>query len=322
MKKRLITMLAMVIAGSLIFTGCGQKVLTKAEQAALEAQVAKDKQELAEKQILSDFQNKAYKIYPLDKLSGLEDDLKVQIQKLNTENAVKLVLSFELALRMSLQNDSHYGVVSSGLIQAVGEQKGLIDLEAIVAQYPGLKEEVSQIKNNGFAVFSDDNGIYRVVDYQNLLKYKNSISDEYSRYLSFMAIETAQPAVRQKIVLVDAQTLWQRIQLLDTFFTDYPIPSDDLIRNNLGRVYQDCVKHFIYGDENKPNFDPMTGLVKPETLALWQTETFAYDSKLHMPFENFKTQLMTDQGILTPAVSTQIQQILRLATEVVTDHID
>lgn len=322
MNKRLWIGLSLVLAVAVTLTGCGQKPLTKAEQAALEAQVAKDKQELEEKQILSDFQNKAYKIYPINGLAELEKAVQSQISKLSTENAVKMLLSYELSLRMALQNDAHYGVVSSGLSQAVGEQKGLIDLVALLAANPGLEAEIAQIEDNGFSVYSDDNGIYRVVNYPKLSQFKPYISDEYSRYLEFMAIETAQPAVRKKLVLVDDATLWQRIVWLDNFFTDYPIPSDDLIRNNLGRVYQDCVKHFIYGDETKPSFDPLTGVVKPERLVAWQSQSFGISSRLHMPFESFKTQLAADQGILTPAVSTQVQQIIRLVSEIVTDHID
>lgn len=322
MNKRLFSLLALVVASAMALSACGQKPLSKSEQAALEAQVAKDKKELAEKQILSDFQNKAYKIYPINALSKLDKSVQSKISELSTENAVKMLLSYELSLRMALQNDAHYGVVSSGFAQAVGERKGMIELSTLKEANPGLAEEIDQIQANGFSVYSDDNGIYRVVNYHQLLKYKPYISDEYSRYLEFMAIETEQPTIRKKLILVDDATLWQRIQLLDTFFADYPTPSDDLIRNNLGRVYQDCLKHFIYGDETRPHFDPMTGAIRPETLALWQTEAFGYDSRLHMPFENFKTQLVTDQGILTPAVSTQIQQMIRLVSEIVTDHID
>lgn len=322
MDKRLCIVISFALAVAVTLTGCGQKPLSKAEQAALEAQVAKDKKELEEKQILSDFQNKAYKIYPINALTELEKSVQTNIAKLSIDNAVKMLLSYELSLRMSLQNDAHYGVVSSGMIQAVGDQKGLIDLAALLATNPGLKAEVTEIQDNGFGVFSDDNGIYRVVNYQKLSQFKPYISDEYSRYLEFMAIETAHPAVRKKLVLVDEATLWQRISLLDSFFTDYPTPSDDLIRNNLGRVYQDCVKHFIYGDELSPSFDPLTGTVNPERLAAWQTQSFAVGSRLHMPFESFKAQLAADQGILTPGVSTQIQQMIRLVSEIVTDHID
>lgn len=130
------------------------------------------------------------------------------------------------------------------------------------------------------------------------------------------------PSIRNKRFAVDREEAWRRLVYLDTYFTDYPVPSDDLIRNNLGRYYQDLMKHILYGDDLKPNFDPITGQMSPEATQFLTTHKFNPNSKLYLPYENYKTQLATDKGILSPAVSTQIQQLLRLVNELVTDHIN
>lgn len=321
MKIKWISLIALCTA-AVMLTGCGGKTLSKAEQAALDAKVAKEKHEMAEKKRLSDFQNKAYKIYKVDQLSGLKGQLQSAIGNFTTENAVKMVLSYELAMRMALQNDSHYGAVSGNLLAAIGDQKGIINLPQLSGSHPELKAEADSILDNGFAVFKDESGAFRVVDYNQLQVFKPYVNDEYNRYMTYMALETTQPSIRNKIVQIDSDQLWERLYILDTFFTDYPTPSDDLIRNNLGRSYQEVMKHFIYGDEQRRNFDPMTGKLDAAIFAKWQAWHFNSNSRMYLPFENFKAQLITDQGILTPAVSTHIQEILRLCNEMVTDHID
>lgn len=305
--------------------GCAQEApLTKAE-AALQAETKeKEKQAMIEKKILSDFQNKAYKIYNLSQLSALPELLDRDIQKLSQENAVKMLLNFELSQRMALQNDTRYGAVSSGLAAAIGTEggNGIIALEQLTLTDEALKKEVSEIQKSLFTLYRDDTGIYRIVDYRQLQKYKANISDECARYIDYMASESSMPSIRNKRISVDIEEAWRRLVYLDDYFTDYPVPSDDLIRNNLGRYYQDLMKHLIYGDDLKPSFDPITGQISPEAAAFMASHQLNPGSRLHIPFENFKTQLTLDQGILTPTVGTHIQQLLRIVNEIVTDHID
>lgn len=308
---------------TLLLGGCGSdKTPTKAEQAQIEAQKEQERQTMAEKKILSDFQNKAYRIYTLKQMIELPEALETQIVKLQKENAVKMLLNFELSQRMALQNETNYGAVSSAFASAVKTEKGMVDLVQLKAENPGLKEEIEEIEKGYFGVYKDENGTYRVVNYSLLQKFKPYLTDECSRYIDYMASESSMPAIKNKLVAVEQGELWRRLVYLDNFFTDYPVPSDDLIRNNLGRYYQEILKHALYGDEVAPNFDKVTGVISPVALANFTAQKFDPNSDLYLPFESFKTQLTTDQGLLTPAVSTQIQQLLRLSEAYLTDHID
>ena len=321
---------AFVIAGliglsALGTVGCGkEETLTKAEIQQLQEAKEKDKQAMAEKKILSDFQNKAYKIYKLDQIGSLPEVLDRDIKKLSQENAVKMLMNYELSQRMALQNDTYYGAVSKELAALIGVDtpNGLVALKALTLQTETLKAEVQQILEGKFQVYKDETGIYRIVDYSALQTYKPYVNDECARYIDYMASESNMPSIRNKRFAVDREEAWRRLVYLDTYFTDYPVPSDDLIRNNLGRYYQDLMKHILYGDDLKPNFDPITGLMSPEATQFLATHKFNPNSKLYLPYENYKTQLATDKGILSPAVSTQIQQLLRLVNELVTDHIN
>lgn len=312
-----------LVIATLLLGGCSSdQTPTKAEQAQIEAQKEKDRQDMAEKKILSDFQNKAYKIYSLKQMVALPEVLETEIIKLQKDNAVKMLLNFELSQRMALQNDSSYGAVSTALAQQITIERGLVDLTKLKAENPALKAEIEEIQNSYFGVYKDENGCYRVVDYGLLQRFKPYLTDECSRYIDYMASESSQPAIKNKLIAVDQAELWRRLVFLDNFFTDYPVPSDDLIRNNLGRYYQEILKHALYGDEVAPNFDKVTGVVNPLVALNFTTQKLSPDSDLYLPFEAFKAQLTADQGILTPAVSTHIQQLLRLSEEYLTDHID
>lgn len=314
----------LLLLGSLILmSGCSQsEEPTKAELAQIEAQKEQERQEMEEKKLLSDFQNKAYKIYTLEQMSELPELLEKEIPKLNQENAVKMLLNFELSQRMALQNDSGYGAVSQNLAALITQEKGIIDLNQIKTEDQSVIAEIDKIKKSYFSVYKDENGTYRIVDYSRLQAFKIYLSDECSRYIDYMTSESSSPSIKNKIVVIDQAELWRRLVYLDNFFTDYPVPSDDLIRNNLGRYYEEILKHALYGDEKAPNFDKLTGQISLEAAANFNAQKMNPSSNLYLPFENFKAQLTTDQGILTPAVSIQIQQLLRIVNEVVTDHID
>lgn len=330
MKNGKIIFKAIVVAGfiglsALGSVGCGkEETLTKAEIQQLQEAKEKEKQAMAEKKILSDFQNKAYKIYRLDQIGSLPELLDRDIKKLSQENAVKMLMNYELSQRMALQNDTYYGAVSKALKDLIGAdaRNGLVDLKQLTPNDEAVKAEIQQILNGKFQVYKDESGIYRIVDYSALQTYKPYVNDECARYIDYMASESSMPSIKNKRFAVDREEAWRRLVYLDTYFTDYPVPSDDLIRNNLGRYYQDLMKHLLYGDDLKPNFDPITGQMTPEATQFLATHKFNPTSKLHIPYENYKTQLSTDKGILSPAVSTQIQQLLRLVNELVTDHIN
>lgn len=314
-----------LLGASLLMTGCAKEsTLSKSEQQIQTEAKAAEKQNMVEKKILSDFQNKAYKLYGLEQMTSLPEILNRDIPKLSQENAVKMLLNFELSQRMALQNDPNYGAVSKELAASIGEKQanGLVDPNQLNLTEPALKEEVASLQKSLFAIYKDSSGIYRIVDYRKLQQYKPYITDECSRYVDFMAAESSMPSIRNRRITVDKEEAWRRLILLDDYFTDYPVPSDDLIRNNLGRYYQDLMKHLIYGDDLKPSFDPMTGQMTPEALLFITSHQFGSNSKLNIPFENFKTQLTLDKGLLTPAVGTQIQQLLRIVKEILTDHID
>lgn len=322
---RSIIVIGLISIGVLTMTGCSQEEkLTKAEIAQQQENKEKEKQAMYEKKILSDFQNKAYKIYRLEQIGSLPEILSRDIKKLSQENAVKMLLNFELSQRMALQNDTYYGAVSKGLAALIGDEapNGMVALDQLAVTDEAIKTEIDQIKKGNFSVYKDDSGIYRVVDYSALQSYKSYVNDECARYIDFMATESNKPSIKNKRFAVDREEAWRRLVYLDDYFTDYPVPSDDLIRNNLGRYYQDLMKHILYGDDLKPNFDPMTGQMSPEATAFLETHKFNTNSHLYIPYENYKTQLTTDKGLLSPAVSTQIQLLLRLVNETVTDHIN
>lgn len=318
-------MASIIGLSALTAVGCGkEETLTKAEIQQLQEAKEKEKQAMVEKKILSDFQNKAYKIYKLDQIGSLPEILDRDIKKLSQENAVKMLMNYELSQRMALQNDTYYGAVSKELATLIGTEAptGLVDLKQLVPPTEAVKAEIQQILDGKFHVYKDETGIYRIVDYSALQTYKPYVNDECARYIDYMAAESSQPAIKNKRFAVDREEAWRRLVYLDNYFTDYPVPSDDLIRNNLGRYYQDLMKHILYGDDLKPNFDPITGQMSPEATQFLTTHKFSPNSRLHIPYENYKTQLTTDKGILSPAVSTQIQQLLRLVNELVTDHIN
>ncbi len=318
-------MILLVVIGAVALglTACkSEPILTKDQQKEVAEQRAKEKQIMYEKKLLSDFQNKAYKIYTIKDISKLTSLMDESITKLNADNAVKMVLNFELSQRMALENDGNYGAVSSALSAQIYQEKGMVDLNQINASTPEVAKEIKMISDSWYGVYKDTNGAYCVVDYTKLQKYKPYLSDEFSRYIDYMTLESTTPSIKDKRIQVSKDEIWVRLHMLDTFFTDYPVPSDALIRNNLGRYYQDLLVHAIYGDDLDPNFDPVTGFVKPEALARLNAQIFAANSEMATPFANFKNQLTTDQGMLTPAVSTHIQQLVRISKEVLTDHID
>lgn len=317
--------LAGIVVASALLSGCQQeKILTKAEITQQAETKKKEKQAMVEKKILSDFQNKAYKIYSLEQIGSLPEFLNQDIKKLSQENAVKMLLNFELSQRMALQNDLYYGAVSKKLAAVIGADAptGLVDFQKLNLSDTEVKNEVAQIQKGCFAVYKDETGIYRIVDYRALQAYKQYMNDECARYVDYMVAESSTPAIRNKRFAVDREEAWRRLVYLDDYFTDYPVPSDDLIRNNLGRYYQDLMKHILYGDDLKPNFDPITGQMSVEATQFMATHKLNPDSSLYIPFENYKTQLVTDKGLLSPSVGTQIQQLLRLVNEMVTDHIN
>ncbi len=314
----------LISAGSLL-GGCdSSEELTKAELVIQTEAKEKQKSEMAEKKILSDFQNEAYKIYTLKQMTSLTPVLNEKLPKLSKENAVKMILNFELSQRMALQNDPKYGAVSTAMTTLLNNsnQMGAIDFSTITMPTQELKAELEEIQNGYFEVYKDENGIYRLVDYSKLQQFKGYLSDEYGQYIDYMASENGTPSIRNKELNVSKEEAWRRILMLDQFFTDYPVPSDDLMRNNLGRYYQDLIKYIIYGNDQKINFDPTTKQMKPDALTFVTTHEFNTTSKMHIPFENFKTQLILDKGILTPSVGTQIQAIQRLSEEMLTDLID
>ncbi len=317
--------IGLISIGAFVMTGCSQEEkLTKAEIAQQQENKEKDKQAMLEKKILSDFQNKAYKIYKLEQIGSLPEVLNQDIKKLSQDNAVKMLLNFELSQRMALQNDTYYGAVSANLAALISPETpiGMVALDQLKVTDEAVKTEIDQIKKGNFAVYKDDSGIYRVVDYIALQSYKQYVNDECARYIDFMASESNKPSIKNKRFAVDREEAWRRLVYLDDYFTDYPVPTDDLIRNNLGRYYQDLMKHILYGDDLKPNFDPLTGQMSPEATEFLATHKFNPNSKLYIPYENYKMQLTTDMGLLSPAVSTQIQLLLRLVNETVTDHIN
>ncbi len=320
-----IILLSGFLGFSVFMTGCAsEKTLSKAEQVIQTEVKVKEKQEMVEKKILSDFQNKAYKIYNLKQLSELPAVLDKEIKKLSQENAVKMFLNFELAQRMALQNDPYYGAISGELVKAIGQSQpdGVIALNQLVISDLELKKEIEIIKKSLFSLYKDQTGIYRIVDYQELQKYKSYISDECVGYITYMASESSMPSIRNKCLVIDREEAWRRLVYLDNYFTNYPVPSDDLIRNNLGKYYQDLLKNLIYGDDLKPNFDAKTGQLTPEVAQFFASHQFGSDSDLYIPFENFKTQLIADKGLLTPTVGIHIQQLLRIVSEILTEHID
>lgn len=317
--------LALLVIGimSLGLVACkSEPVLTKEQQKEIADQRAKEKQTMNEKKLLSDFQNKAYKIYTIKDISKLPPLMDEAISKLSPENAVKMVLNFELSQRMALENDSNYGAVSTGLSEQIKQEKGLVDLSKITPASPEIAAEIKMISDSWYSVYKDTNGAYCIVDYSKLQKYKAYLNDEFSRYIDYMTLESTAPSVKDKRIQISKEEIWTRLHTLDTFFTDYPVPTDALIRNNMGRYYQDLLVHAIYGDDLNPNFDPVTGFVKPEVLTLLNAQVFDTRSEMATPYENFKSQLAVDQGLLTPAVSTHIQQLVRIVKEVLTDHID
>lgn len=311
-------------AGSLLGGCTNTEELTKAELAIQAETKEKQKAEMAEKKILSDFQNKAYKIYTLKQMTSLTPLLNDNLPKLSKENAVKMILNFELSQRMALQNDPKYGAVSPSMAALLNEsnQMGMIDFSNITLNDEGLKTELDDILKGYFAVYKDENGIYRLVDYSKLQQFKNYLSDEYGQYIDYMATENGTPSIKNKGLSISTEEAWRRILMLDQFFTDYPVPSDDLMRNNLGRYYHDLIKYTIYGNDQKINFDPTTKQMKPEAMTFITTHQFNAASKLYIPFENFKSQLVLDKGILTPSVGIHIQTIERLSEEMLTDLID
>lgn len=316
---------AILIGSGALLTGCADtKELSKAELALQAEAKEKQKAEMAEKKILSDFQNKAYKIYTLKQMTTLTPLLTEQLPKLSKENAVKMILNFELSQRMALQNDPKYGAVSPEMTTLLNgtNQKGMIDFSQVTMTSETLKSELAEIQKGYFTVYKDESGIYRSVDYSKLQGFKTHLSDEYGQYIDYMATENAMPSIKNKGLNVSMDEAWRRILLLDQFFTDYPVPSDDLMRNNLGRYYQDLIKYVIYGNDQMANFDPGTKQMKPEAMTFISTHQFNAGSKLYIPFENFKKQLGLDKGLLTPSVGTHIQTIQRLSEEILTDVID
>lgn len=316
---------AIIISSGALLSGCSDtKELTKAEQAIQTEAKEKQKAEMAEKKILSDFQNKAYKIYTLKQMTSLTPVLNEALPKLSKENAVKMILNFELSQRMALQNDPKYGAVSPEMANLLNniKQTGTIDFSKVTMTSEPLKSELLEIQKGYFAVYKDENGIYRLVDYSKLQQFKPYLSHEYGQYIDYMATENGTPSIENKGLNVSSEEAWRRILMLDLFFTDYPVPSDDLMRNNLGRYYQDLIKYIIYGNDQMSNFDPVTKQMKPEAMAFITSHQFNAGSKLYIPFENFKTQLVLDKGIMTPNVGTQIQAIQRLSEEILTDVID
>lgn len=320
-----ITCAVLIIAFIPALSGCSNTPeLSKTELAIQAESKEKQKAEMAEKKIMSDFQNKAYKIYTLNKMKNLTPILSEQMPKLSEENAVKMILIFELSQRMALQNDPKYGAVSEGMATLLNssEQTGLIDFSKITLTDETLQSELKDIQSGFFAVYKDESGIYRLVDYSKLQQFKNYLSDEYGQYIDYMATENAMPSIKNKTLNVTREEAWRRLMMLDQFFMDYPVPSDDLMRNNLGRYYQDLLKYLIYGNDQKVNFDPATKQMKPEVMAFLTGQQFQPASKLSLPFENFKTQLILDKGLLTPMVGTHIQTLQRLSEEMLTDMID
>ena len=316
---------AILLSAGVLLGGCASsEELTKAELAIQEEAKEKQKAEMAEKKILSDFQNKAYKIYTLKQMTSLTPVLNEKLPKLSKENAVKMILNFELSQRMALQNDPKYGAVSAEMTTLLNasSQMGMIDFSKITLSDENLKEELEDIQKGYFAVYKDENGIYRLVDYSKLQQFKSYLSDEYGQYIDYMATENGTPSIKNKGLNVSMDEAWRRILMLDQFFTDYPVTSDDLMRNNLGRYYQDLIKYVIYGNDQRINFDLSTQQMKPEPMTFITNHQFNASSKLYIPFENFKTQLILDKGILTPSVGTHIQAIQRISEEMLTDIID
>lgn len=314
-----------IIGSGAVLGGCTEtKELSKTEMAIQAEAKVKQKAEMAEKKILSDFQNKAYKIYTLKQMVSLTPVLNEQLPKLSKENAVKMILNFELSQRMALQNDPKYGAVSPEMTTLLSNsnQMGMIDFSKITMPNENLKSELLEIQNGYFTVYKDENGIYRLVDYSKLQQFKPYLSDEYGQYIDYMATENGTPSIKNKGLNVSMDEAWRRILMLDLFFTDYPVPSDDLMRNNLGRYYQDLIKYVIYGNDQMSNFDPLTKQIKPEVMTFITTHQFNSGSKLYIPFENLKAQLVLDKGLMTPSVGTQIQTIQRLSEEILTDLID
>lgn len=324
-KKIKLSGMALIIGISVIFGGCSSsKELTKAEETLQIEAKEKQKVEMAEKKILSDFQNKAYKIYSLEQMATLTPILSKEIVKLSQENAVKMILNFELSQRMALQNDAKYGAVSPAMADVLNgsDQIGIIDFAKVQLPNQTLQDELKQIQESFYAVYKDENGIYRLVDYNQLKQFKPYLSDEYGQYIDFMATENNTPSIKNKSLNISLEESWRRLAVLDQFFSDYPVPSDDLIRNNLGRYYQDIFKYLIYGNDLKVNFDPMTKKMNPEVMVFLTSCQFAPTSKLYLPFENFKAQLILDQGMMTPIVGTHIQELERLTEEMLNDLID
>ncbi len=320
-----LTCLVLITSFIPILSGCSNTPeLSKAELAIQAENKEKQKAEMAEKKMLSDFQNKAYKIYTLNRMNTLTPILIEQMPKLSEANAVKMILNFELSQRMALQNDPKYGAVSEAMASFLNnnEQKGLIDFTKIDFVDETLKTELKGIQSGFFAVYKDETGIYRLVDYSKLQQFKNYLTDEYGQYIDYMATENAMPSIKNKTLNVTREEAWRRLMMLDQFFMDYPVPSDDLMRNNLGRYYQDLLKYVIYGNDQRVNFDPITKQMNPEAMQFLTTQKFQPASKLYLPFENFKTQLVLDKGLLTPMVGTHIQTLQRLSEEMLTDMID
>lgn len=292
--------------------------LEESEKPKEEDEEEKDEEEKDEEEnsrddgeILKEFKIIAEKLPTPDVLIKFIDE---NIEKVSKEDADQMVAGLETSLEDNKQTyaDRIFELDKDDeLINIDGDQVDFNPSNIENIKDEKLRVEVQYVYENMYKLTNLEGAFYPIVDYKDLQKYDEYLSQEGKDYMSIRNIDSQERPMSDGSLNISFDELLSRIFQAEEFLTDYP---DAIKKAEMLEEYDYKINAYLVGLPNTPIMNFETKKIKDEVLASYKSAA-QKDKHFSKVVEEHLNNIEENENIIDDEIIRKAYELVKKALE-------
>lgn len=153
-------------------------------------------------------------------------------------------------------------------------QRRYVDIYTDMLFDPGISADerqvlIEEIIAGGFKMVQLEGSDYPFIDYSLLEKFSRYLPEIFKDYYGLMSEESDKIYLRDAAIVISWEKLAKRLIDAERYLKDYQ--EDDYKRATVANLYLGYLNSYIYGQNNTPAYDYLSGEIRPEVLESFET---------------------------------------------------
>ena len=142
------------------------------------------------------------------------------------------------------------------------------------ASDPEIKDILYEIYGGGFRLINLEGSYYPIIDYEFMKKYVPYLSRDFIDYFEVMAAESNEVYSRDAGLAISWEEL--AVRIIDSEYYLIAYPEETIRKMNVADLYMSYFSAYLFGQNNTPNRDYLTGQVYEEVLESYRKTAGQY----------------------------------------------